>query len=570
MHMKKLIFISVLACLFAIISFNVSAADYCAAIRGNGELMPAHWGALAQTIETYGTPKAVAGGSSASITSFLLESVLLNPSFQKVSKQEEALRAAFLVKSFQGFTYIYLNDPKWQALLELIQNASVSGSANQRLSAVVKALGSASPEKRKKLLAAIEDLKTSALFYGPAIQKLRATTLAAKQEPSEANLAAEKVQGERVKESIGMLGKLSAKNDLAILYRDGIVNFPALANLFGRMADFYSLSSASPELQNRFSQFTRSCMENSAARTWNQIIGANPNCQKNLQSLAQEYFSTQKKGIRLKQKMGKFLPALISTAVATGDSAKELLARKAEYDTNPNAKLAEDLGLNPTEIRIAYWGSAQDLAKVANNLPKLGKLSAIDKSKRFLSLGEASWETALSFSPAEPGLSSLLPISEGKVSLGGWSDLHPVPVLKALGCEKVIYLTRKGGDSFFSQGMAKRILGFSEPSWDELDSSKKENLDRNNYGNVNDQNSQWSLMFNLANPQSSYTASLEAADAVVCTGWDSFSAKKFVEMIEESYSAPIYEKASLEHMRLKEPKLITRENGEAFPGCVVL
>ena len=44
-------------------------AGYCLAIRGNGELEPAHWGGMARTVEKLGLPQAMAGGSSGSSSS---------------------------------------------------------------------------------------------------------------------------------------------------------------------------------------------------------------------------------------------------------------------------------------------------------------------------------------------------------------------------------------------------------------------------------------------------------------------------------------------------------------------
>ena len=44
--------------------------------------------------------------------------------------------------------------------------------------------------------------------------------------------------------------------------------------------------------------------------------------------------------------------------------------------------------------------------------------------------------------------------------------------MKALGCENVVYVTRRGGDSLFGTGVAKRILGettiFAVPDWNLL------------------------------------------------------------------------------------------------------
>ena len=61
------------------VTANASASDYCLAVRGNGELAPAHWGGFAKLVERMGFPKAMSGGSSASVSLFLFDSVSLNP-----------------------------------------------------------------------------------------------------------------------------------------------------------------------------------------------------------------------------------------------------------------------------------------------------------------------------------------------------------------------------------------------------------------------------------------------------------------------------------------------------------
>jgi len=61
-------------------------------------------------------------------------------------------------------------------------------------------------------------------------------------------------------------------------------------------------------------------------------------------------------------------------------------------------------------------------------------------------------------------------------------------VLKAAGCENVVYVSRRGGDSRFATGIGNRLIG-------------EEAADR---------------IFNIDNPESSYRHSVNAADAVLC------------------------------------------------------
>ncbi|NJM10385.1 MAG: hypothetical protein HC883_05910 [Bdellovibrionaceae bacterium] len=146
------------------------------------------------------------------------------------------------------------------------------------------------------------------------------------------------------------------------------------------------------------------------------------------------------------------------------------------------------------------------------------------KSRRFLPLGMASWREVLGLSPAEPGLASMQPFMVGQteyISAGGWSDLHPIMVLKAAGCKRVVYVTRRGGESPFAQGVARRLLSQRGNQW--LASPLL------------------SKLYDLRNPMSSLRQSLNMADAVLCTDWNRFDVKNGLkDLIKDSYRASPY------------------------------
>src|SRR5574338_1035238 len=60
----------------------------CAAVRGNGQLIFAHFASLARITEHYGPLWGSAGGSSGSITQFLLESIQMNPAVASCGEYE--------------------------------------------------------------------------------------------------------------------------------------------------------------------------------------------------------------------------------------------------------------------------------------------------------------------------------------------------------------------------------------------------------------------------------------------------------------------------------------------------
>jgi hypothetical protein len=65
-------------------------------------------------------------------------------------------------------------------------------------------------------------------------------------------------------------------------------------------------------------------------------------------------------------------------------------------------------------------------------------------------------------------------------------------------------------------------------------------------------------MFNLANPKSSFSVSLQMADAVVCTDWNAFDVtKEFQSLIDDAYAAPIFMPQNFDLLLLKSPKVIS-------------
>ncbi|NNE73490.1 MAG: hypothetical protein HKN26_07500, partial [Acidimicrobiales bacterium] len=81
----------------------------CAGVRGNGQNLFAHYGSLARHVEEYGAITCVAGGSSGSITAFILESIWANPDVHNCrndrpgcNRRGRDARMALLLKSVVG------------------------------------------------------------------------------------------------------------------------------------------------------------------------------------------------------------------------------------------------------------------------------------------------------------------------------------------------------------------------------------------------------------------------------------------------------------------------------------
>lgn len=558
--------------------------NYCIALRGNGELMPAHLGALSKTVETFGVPQMMAGGSSASFSTFLMESILMNPEIAKIQDpQEKADKVAFMLKSVQGIIELYFSDPQWKALFEFFNVVSNTDHKMEALKVLMalkldqkevqeQVLQDLMGEKSGLVMQALETLAESEIFYGPAIKKAM-IRIALWQEQPEGVVTREEVtlRLQQIQKAISVLGKFDAKNDNQLLIRDGVVNFEAIANSFGYIGDMLSLRGVENNevALKAFNEMMADCSQDSRGRLWNDLV-SNTNCAEKHKDFAQAYRKEAAKTrhtSRLDDQVGNSLRALISTSVIIGDSAKEMKALKQELDKKLTSDIGSQLSLNNADIKFGYWGRETDLTKIQAHFRANKAFGQVDKSQRMMSLKQTAWKNALSLSPAEPGLSAFKEFkisnsSQTVLSAGGWSDLHPVLVLKGAGCEKVIYVTRRGADSLFAMGLAKRLFGFNDISWEQLDPHNNDIAKKFvNNGDRSDMTSQWSKMYNLANPKSSMSVSLRNADAVQCTNWNSFDIKKdFRAMIADAYQAPFYLQKSLEYAASSVPAVLQKSD----------
>lgn len=564
----------VLCVIFLLIGmYGYAQNNYCIALRGNGELIPAHWGALAHTIETFGTPSAMAGGSSASISTFLVDNIFKNPILQSnKDSKSKAIQAAFLIKSIEGYFYARLNQPEWKSFVQVVK-----GTTNKETSLLKKLdslLENLSFTRILQVRSVLIQIKESKVFYGPAIEKLF-NQLRKIRSFSDWELFKEYSKQARI--SISLIGKFDANHDANLLIRDGVINFSAMSEVYSGIASFYSLYKASPLIQKRFSNYLQMCSLNSVGHTWQEITKKNPFCQTALELLTVEYFkeATYPKMLTdiIEMPMGRGLDVIVTAGFVRGDSIEILQNAKVEFEKT-FSESAGDVRLNESDIYFGYAGTQSRLDHIQRVFEQKDlEISQIDKSQRFLPMGHTTWRQALAFSANEPGLGAFTSYNhhaEAMLSIGGWSDLHPTLILKASGCEKVVYLTRLGGDTFFGQGLAKRVFNFDNIPWDDLDTSEpnfSKNLVLNNNGRPEDQTSLWSLMYNLANPKSSYAYSLAQADAVVCTDWNAFDVtKQYQELITEAYHAPIYNPGRLSTYNLKTTKFLTSTDNTIDPA----
>lgn len=474
------------------------AASLCVGVRGNGARIFAHFGAMARIHEEYGLIQGVAGGSSGSITSFLTESLYANPHAFRCGQRacapdESALRIALLFKSLQGYLGVLSQTDEALALGQL---APLIGRLKE--SGVDALLADGQTEAARDALMTLlgsEDLRA---LINPELLAL----LAQSPDPDY-----------HVKDLWGALssfGSFSTDSDL-IFVRPGLISFEALAARLGRMGSFYA--AYGPADADAWEDFLSSCAPDSRGRAWAEIAALDPGdgvtCGQRFGALLTTWrdallLDEASHHSRIDDPIGEVLPALISTSVLTGDAADRFHEARASYLQGQPAALDPDFN----DVRFGYWGQDSDLARVEANKNAYKDL----KTLKFLSLGEATWRTALSLSPAEPGLTRALEIDDQRVSAGGWSDLAPTLALKNMGCEEVILVTRQGQvQGGFGPSVAA-LLGM-DPAQD-------------------------AALYDL-DGDSAVRQSLSEADGVWCTNWDGFRDTQLQEVFSDAYSAPL-------------------------------
>lgn len=508
-------------------------ASYCLAIRGNGELEPAHWGGMARTVEKLGLPQAMAGGSSASISMFWLNAMAAHPQVQSSSPAEQKLRASLLIKSLLGFFAEIQKTPQWQNLLNLYGQYQL-GQSQQMTADVAASLIKNNYAQAMALLNQGIDLGLiDKMAVAPVLQSL-----------GKNNTPQAQFYVEQMKETLSVFGKFDATHDDNLFFRTGVVSFENVAVTFGRVAGFYAAAGNNSDVMNAWTQFFSGCAEGSEGLSWVDLMKQKPVCGSLFHDVFAAHFKLESISHLEELPLGSPIKAFPTTAVLADSAATQAETALAQYPEKMDAHFGKDFKItNPEDIHFGYWGESQDLLNIA------AKLNPSDeKSRRFLALGSATWKQVLSLSPAEPGLSPIKKFSaNGKTyySAGGWSDLHPVSVLKASGCENIVYITRQGGESLFAQGVAKRLLNLDR-DWTLLTTSTPEesaaNHKLNNAGDPTaDPKGLWSKLYNLANPASSINNSLSQASAVLCTNWDAFDvAKDLVGLVEDSYRSPYW------------------------------
>ena len=410
------------------------SGGYCVALRGNGDRINALVNSLARTVEHYGTPMALSGGSSASITAFLYESISLNPNVvASPTPTDRALRTSFLLRSI------------W-AYIEMV-GASEEGVAMKGLSELSQA-----PDP----LAAIK-------------KTLAESTLGSVANAKEAErMLQDPVHTQDLVTQIRNFGKWDASTP-KIFFQPGLIDFNQLARKLGRIGDLYAGRGSFYD-EAGMGNLLRQCADPSQGKVWDEakniklvrLDGVESQCGAEFLRLANDYrgkYIAQERNLpflsRIDEPIGAHVPIIVSTSVTLDP---EFIAGWKKSLENYWANRPLDFKPDFSKIKMGYWGSRDDLAAIAENRQGF----ADEKTRRFdnLLMGRpgASWHEVLRVSPAEPGLAAAQFINDGALSFGGWSDLQPVLVLRNLGCKEVMFLTRRStSDSTFAPNVATQL-----------------------------------------------------------------------------------------------------------------
>jgi hypothetical protein len=483
----------------------------CVAIRGNGPRIWAHFGALARISEEFGVPVAGAGGSSGSITLFLLESIsssvlLTECAGGPCDADARAERAAFLFKSIPAYVQGEVAEQtalgEISALREQIEQAGAGGlvDADGQLQVDV--------EDAAAVLAALVEAPGVVQIVNPEFLELLAAPIDLS-DPAALERRAFFVQD--LATAVRDFGAFSA-TEPAIFVRPGLVSFAALAGAIGNVAAFYGGDGLDAANLAGFDALLDECAAAATGLTWAKVAALETSdgstCGEAFASVAaahRESVAADVGALRLDREVGAGLQVLVTTGVLEGAAADTFAAARATYQLGSHDY---DWSIAWDDVRFGYFGQAADLWRLDGN--PLGFDDAKTAKRRML--GAATWREVLQLSPAEPGLSRAIELPEGRVSVGGWSDLFPVQALENLGCDRVVFITGEGATHEFQDGIAT-LLGMSDAEHEKL--------------------------YDLGVADSAFALALEQADGAWCTDWNRPELDDIDGIFTEGYDAAL-------------------------------
>jgi hypothetical protein len=497
----------------------------CVAIRGNGGRGAAHISALANSHERYGMLWGIAGASSGSVVSFIIDSIYGNPLLRdcegtRCNPKETAARAALLMKSELGRTASLSQFPEATAFTMFFRIATLIKEQD------VENLLDKDPQEGMSRLRQLLLLPALSNIINPEILRT------IEQSPHPVAVAKDIVKGL-------LLGASFEFDGLNTFVRPGIVSFPKLTEFLGRIGDFYSLQGEFADRQG-MATYLKSCATSGLHRPWKQvreIPAGDSTCGQMYTRLLQDYYqkarNSERPSVRLDQVVGTNLHALVATARLEGPSAKKWVQAQLSYRSGESWS-----GVLPLrDLTIGYFGTDDVLDRLHANKFQFDDI----RTSKIRILKGQTWRDALNASPAEPGISSgvKLTTQELAIGLGGWIDLHQVQPLLNIGCDNVVLQTTEG--SMLNQ--------YSDKVLDLFDASPSEHVSFFSFDQIN----------------SSLAQALKYASGIKCIDYDRYSILDIDGLSEAGWNAPFLTKLNFYNSGLSpDPQIVHELNKK---GC---
>ncbi len=461
----------------------------CAGVRGNGQNLFAHYGALARHVEEYGAITCIAGGSSGSITAFLVESMWANPDVhacdgRKCSDVDRDLRTALLLKSVIGLvdTGLFEDAATVATLVEQIQAEGIEGLLN-------------GPDPQQGVDALVRLLRDLGPLINPGLIELLLNS------PDPVFHVTDIIDGLEK-------GLQFIVDDPAVFLRTSVIDFDQFGLLIGSYGSFYA--GYGPADREATAAWLDACANQSVGLTWEQtaaLAGSGGTCGDQFAALFNSYrerFASEGGPNRANDPVGTYLPSFGVTGVLTGDAiAQWQVARDAWLAAEP-IPFVPDF----SDVGVGYWGQDRELTRIDRTLDRKYDDLIADQ---FVPLGPATWLEVLASSPAEPGFSPAQPLSSGVLSVGGWADPLRVIPLDALGAKRTITINRLGGVGGFTEAVT-RLLNASDADV--------------------------AALYSTTDPSSSFFIGLDIASGVWCTDWDSQQGDPNM-LFNDAYQSPL-------------------------------
>ena len=471
-----------------------AAWSTCAGVRGNGQNLFAHYGALARHVEEYGAITCAAGGSSGSITTFFLESIWANPDVHNCTRNDRLQRCRTLQR-----------DARVALMLK-----SVVGLVDTGLFEDVDTVG--------QILGDIAERDIEALLAGPTpregvdafVRLLRDLGPLVNQEVIELLLTSPDPVFHATDIIDGLQkGVQFIVDDPRVFLRTSVVDFDAFATLIGVYGSFYA--AYGPADRAAVASWLDACAEPSVGLTWQQTAAlAVPDggtCGDVFGDLFNEYRAAFAAGggpNRADDPVGRHLPVFGVTGVLTGDAIRQWQRARTAWIAADPIPFEPDFD----DVGVGYWGDDRELRRMDRRLDRrFDDLVA----EQFVPLGASSWREVLKSSPAEPGFSPGVPLDAGVVSVGGWADPLRVIPLTALRARRTITINRLGGVGGFTEQVT-RLLNATD---DDV-----------------------AALYSTTDPASSFFVGLDRATGVWCTDWDGQGGDPN-RLFDDAYASPL-------------------------------